>query len=103
MATSGRGTGIVGHVQIAVDPEHHLVVAHEVVNEGHDRTQPCHGGRAKQAIGAEEVDEARPIAAGRQRRRGSGPAKARASSAGHAAAHTSGRAKKALQARRLRP
>ena len=57
MATSGRGTGIVGYnVQIAVDPEHHLVVAHEVVNEGHDRTQlvPM-GGRAKQAIGAEEV------------------------------------------------
>ncbi|MBP1181107.1 transposase [Methylobacterium sp. PvR107] len=40
MATSGRGTGIVGYnVQIAVDPEHHLVVAHDVVNEGHDRTQ----------------------------------------------------------------
>jgi transposase len=57
MATSGRGTGIVGYnVQIAVDPEHHLVVAHDVVNEGHDRTQlvPM-GDRAKQAIGAEEV------------------------------------------------
>ena len=57
MATSGRGTGIVGYnVQIAVDPEHHLVVAHEVVNEGHDRTQlvPM-GGRAKQAIGAQAV------------------------------------------------
>jgi transposase len=57
MATSGRGTGIVGYnVQIAVDPEHHLVVAHDVVNEGHDRTQlvPM-GGKARQAIGAEEV------------------------------------------------
>lgn len=40
MATSGRGTGIVGYnVQIAVDAEHHLLVAHEVTNLGHDRTQ----------------------------------------------------------------
>ena len=31
MATSGKGTGIVGYnVQIAVDTEHHLIVAHEV-------------------------------------------------------------------------
>ncbi len=30
MATSGKGTGIVGYnVQIAVDAEHHLIVAHE--------------------------------------------------------------------------
>jgi len=40
MATSGRGTGIVGYnVQTAVDAEHHLIVAHEVTNLGHDRTQ----------------------------------------------------------------
>ena len=40
MATSGRGTGVVGYnVQTAVDAEHHLIVAHEVTNEGHDRTQ----------------------------------------------------------------
>ena len=38
MATSGRGSGIVGYnVQMAVDTEHHLIVAHEVVNEGTDR------------------------------------------------------------------
>jgi transposase-like protein DUF772 len=31
MATSGRGSGVVGYnVQIAVDTEHHLIVAHEV-------------------------------------------------------------------------
>jgi hypothetical protein len=40
MATSSRGTGMVGYnVQTAVDAEHHLIVAHEVTNVGHDRTQ----------------------------------------------------------------
>jgi transposase len=40
MATSGRGTGIVGYnVQTAVDTQHHLIVEHEVTNLGHDRTQ----------------------------------------------------------------
>ncbi|GAB3666798.1 IS1182 family transposase [Ramlibacter alkalitolerans] len=39
MATSGRGSGIVGYnVQVAVDAKHHLIVAHEVTNVGHDRT-----------------------------------------------------------------
>jgi hypothetical protein len=38
MATSGRGSGVVGYnVQIAVDTEHHLIVAHEVTNSGPDR------------------------------------------------------------------
>ena len=37
MATSGRGTGMVGYnVQTAVDTKHHLIVAHEVTNTGHD-------------------------------------------------------------------
>lgn len=40
MATSGRGTGMVAYnVQTAVDSTHHLIVAHEVANVGHDRTQ----------------------------------------------------------------
>jgi hypothetical protein len=40
MATSGRGTGIVGYnVQASVDATNHLIVAHEVTNVGHDRTQ----------------------------------------------------------------
>jgi transposase len=40
MATSGKGTGIVGYnVQTAVDARNHLIVAHEVTNIGHDRDQ----------------------------------------------------------------
>jgi transposase len=40
MATSGRGSGIVGYnVQASVDTKHHLIVAHDVTNEGTDRTQ----------------------------------------------------------------
>jgi len=44
MATSGKGTGIVGYnVQTAVDVEHHLIVAHEVTNMGHVRRFPLFG------------------------------------------------------------
>ena len=40
MATSGRGSGVVGYnVQIAVDTEHHLIITHEVTNIGSDRSQ----------------------------------------------------------------
>src|SRR5215472_3281249 len=40
MATSGKDTGIVGYnVQIAVDTQHHLIVAHDVTNVGSDRHQ----------------------------------------------------------------
>ena len=35
-----RGTGIVGYnVQTAVDTKHHMIVAHEVTNQGSDRRQ----------------------------------------------------------------
>jgi transposase len=55
IATSGRGTGMVGYnVQAAVDAKHHMIVAHEVTNLGHDRTQlsPM-SQQARQAIGAD--------------------------------------------------
>ena len=40
MATSGRGSGLVGYnVQIAVEANHHLIVMHEVTNDGTDRSQ----------------------------------------------------------------
>jgi hypothetical protein len=54
MATSGRGSGVVGYnVQIAVDTQHHLIVTHEVTNTGSDRSQ-----LAKMASQAKEVIEA---------------------------------------------
>lgn len=38
MATSGRGSGVVGYnVQVAVDTEHHLIITHEVTNSGSDQ------------------------------------------------------------------
>jgi len=40
MATSGRGSGMVGYnVQAAVDTTNHLIVAHEVTNVGTDKSQ----------------------------------------------------------------
>jgi transposase len=40
MATSGRGSGVVGYnFQVVVETEHHLIVTHEVTNSGSDRAQ----------------------------------------------------------------
>jgi transposase len=57
MATSGKGTATVGYnVQIAVDAEHHLIVAHEVINQGYDRHQLAPMAlKAQQATGCEQV------------------------------------------------
>jgi transposase len=57
MATSGKGTGTVGYnVQMAVEAEHHLIVAHEVTNVGNDRTQLLAMGRqAQDVMACEEV------------------------------------------------
>ncbi|TCV89485.1 IS1182 family transposase [Sulfurirhabdus autotrophica] len=58
MATSGRGTGMVGYnVQTAVDTQHHLIVAHEVTNLGHDRTQLANMAfQAREATGADALE-----------------------------------------------
>jgi transposase len=58
MATSGKGTGIVGYnVQIAVDTQHHLIVAHEVTNVGTDRHQLANmAGQARDEMAVETLD-----------------------------------------------
>jgi transposase len=58
MATSGRGSGIVGYnVQSAVDTKHHLIVTHEVTNVGSDRSQLSHmSEQARAAIGSEAIE-----------------------------------------------
>jgi transposase len=58
MATSGRGTGMVGYnVQASVDTKHHLIVAHEVTNEGYDRRQLSNMAlKSREAIGTEQLD-----------------------------------------------
>ena len=58
MATSGRGSGVVGYnVQVAVDTQHHLIVTHEVTNTGSDRAQLAKMAlQAKEVLGAEHLD-----------------------------------------------
>ncbi len=58
MATSGRGSGVVGYnVQAAVDTEHHLIVAHDVINVGNDRAQLASiSTKAKAVLEVEKLD-----------------------------------------------
>jgi transposase len=52
-----RGQGIVGYnVQTAVDPKHHLIVDHEVINTGIDRHQlSTMAKRARELMGADDL------------------------------------------------
>jgi transposase len=58
MATSGRGSGVVGYnVQVAVETEHHLIVTHEVTNSGSDRAQLANMSRqARDALGVDKLE-----------------------------------------------
>lgn len=54
----GRGGGIVGYnVQTAVDAKHHLIVAHEVSNDGTDKRQLSNMAiQAKAVLEADQID-----------------------------------------------
>ena len=58
MATSGRGSGVVGYnVQAAVDTTHHLIVAHQVTNVGNDRSQlSTMAKQTKAVLGTDRLD-----------------------------------------------
>jgi transposase len=59
MATSGRGSGVVGYnVQVAVETEHHLIVTHEVTNSGSDRAQLANVAKQAKAVLQTETLEA---------------------------------------------
>ncbi len=64
MATSGRGSGVVGYnVQVAVDTEHHLIITHEVTNDGSDRAQLANiASQAKRSPPASMNSKPLPIA-----------------------------------------
>jgi len=58
MATKAQGSGVVGYnVQFAVDTNHHLIIAHDVVNEGHDRGQlAAMSKKAKAVLGVDKLE-----------------------------------------------
>jgi len=58
MATSGRGSGVVGYnVQVAVETKHHLIITHEVTNVGTDRSQLASvAKKAKATLKVENLD-----------------------------------------------
>lgn len=64
MATSGRGPGVVGYnVQVAVETTNHLIITHEVTNDGSARSQLSSvATKAKAVLGVKHLD-ASPIAA----------------------------------------
>jgi transposase len=61
MATSGRGSGVVGYnVQTAVETAHHLIIAHEVTNKGNDTAHLAN--MAEQAKAVLAVDKLEVVA-----------------------------------------
>src|SRR5499433_2303999 len=61
MATSGRGSGVVGYnVQTAVDTENHLIVTHEVTNVGNDTAHLANTAQAAKT--ALQVDKLEAVA-----------------------------------------
>jgi hypothetical protein len=58
MATSGRGSGVVGYnVQVAVETKHHLIVTHDVINVGNDRSQLARVAKeAKATLDSDTLD-----------------------------------------------
>ena len=58
MATSGRGSGVVGYnVQASVETTHHLIVTHEVTNVGNDRSQLAPmSKKTKAALDVDKLD-----------------------------------------------
>jgi hypothetical protein len=70
MATSGRGSGVVGYnVQTAVDTKHHLIVAHEVTNVGNDTAHLSNiACQAKAALGVEKLEAVADLATSTARR-----------------------------------
>lgn len=61
MATSGRGSGVVGYnVQVAVDTRNHLIVTHDVTMTGNDTSQLAR--MSKLAKATLEVDQLQVVA-----------------------------------------
>ena len=58
MATSGRGSGVVGYnAQTAVERDHHLIIAHDVVQTGNDTSQLAPmADKAKAVLETETLD-----------------------------------------------
>ncbi len=64
MATSGRGSGVVGYnVQTAVETEHHLIIAHEVTNVGTIRRNLPTWPSRRRAFRGRQSSRPSPIAA----------------------------------------